>query len=75
MFNALLQILDDGRLTDGQGRTVDFTNCIIIMTSNIGCQYIQELSGAEHYREMQEAVMPLCAGSSSPSSSTGWTTW
>jgi ATP-dependent Clp protease ATP-binding subunit ClpB len=42
VFNALLQILDDGRLTDGQGRTVDFTNTIIIMTSNIGSQYIAE---------------------------------
>jgi ATP-dependent Clp protease ATP-binding subunit ClpB len=57
VFNALLQILDDGRLTDGQGRTVDFTNTIVIMTSNIGSQYIQELSGEEHYSEMQEAVM------------------
>ncbi len=57
VFNALLQILDDGRMTDGQGRTVDFTNTIIILTSNIGSQYIQELGGEEHYDEMQSAVM------------------
>ena len=43
VFNVLLQILDDGRLTDGQGRTVDFKNTIIIMTSNVGSQWIQEL--------------------------------
>ncbi|MBM3461599.1 MAG: ATP-dependent chaperone ClpB [Armatimonadetes bacterium] len=47
VFNILLQILDDGRLTDGQGRTVDFRNTIIIMTSNIGSQWIQELGGRD----------------------------
>ena len=47
VFNVLLQVLDDGRMTDGQGRTVDFKNTIIIMTSNIGSQMIQELSGAD----------------------------
>lgn len=47
VFNVLLQILDDGRLTDGQGRTVDFKNTIIIMTSNLGSHYIQELVGKE----------------------------
>ncbi len=57
VFNALLQILDDGRLTDGQGRTVDFTNTIIIMTSNIGSQYIQDLSGEDKRDRMEEAVM------------------
>ncbi|MCB2228604.1 MAG: ATP-dependent chaperone ClpB [Desulfarculaceae bacterium] len=57
VFNALLQILDDGRLTDGQGRTVDFTNSIIIMTSNIGSQYIQDLSGDSQREQMEEAVM------------------
>jgi ATP-dependent Clp protease ATP-binding subunit ClpB len=57
VFNALLQILDDGRLTDGQGRTVDFTNTIIIMTSNIGSQFIQELSGEDKREQMEEAVM------------------
>jgi ATP-dependent Clp protease ATP-binding subunit ClpB len=45
VFNVLLQILDDGRMTDGHGKTVDFTNTIIIMTSNVGSQFIQELSG------------------------------
>lgn len=43
MFNTLLQVLDDGRLTDGQGRTVDFTNTVIILTSNLGAEYL--LSG------------------------------
>ncbi len=57
VFNALLQILDDGRLTDGQGRTVDFKNTIIIMTSNIGSQFIQEMTGPERRQEMEEAVM------------------
>ncbi len=51
VFNLLLQILDDGRLTDGQGRTVDFRNTIIIMTSNLGSQWIQELSDEEEIRE------------------------
>jgi ATP-dependent Clp protease ATP-binding subunit ClpB len=55
VFNALLQILDDGRLTDGQGRTVDFKNTVLIMTSNIGSQYIAELG--EHERaEMERRV-------------------
>jgi ATP-dependent Clp protease ATP-binding subunit ClpB len=45
VFNVLLQVLDDGRLTDGQGRTVDFKNTIIVMTSNLGSQIIQELTG------------------------------
>jgi len=57
VFNALLQILDDGRLTDGQGRTVDFKNTIIIMTSNIGSQFIQDLSGSERREEMERRVM------------------
>jgi ATP-dependent Clp protease ATP-binding subunit ClpB len=52
VFNALLQILDDGRLTDGQGRTVDFKNTVLIMTSNIGSQFIVELG--EHEREEME---------------------
>lgn len=47
VFNVLLQVLDDGRLTDGQGRTVDFSNTVIIMTSNIGSQYIQEWEGKD----------------------------
>ena len=47
VFNALLQVLDDGRLTDGQGRTVDFRNAIIIMTSNLGSQYILDVAGVD----------------------------
>ena len=57
VFNALLQILDDGRLTDGQGRTVDFKNTIIIMTSNIGSQFIQDLADLEQRDEMEQRVM------------------
>jgi ATP-dependent Clp protease ATP-binding subunit ClpB len=56
VFNVLLQILDDGRLTDGQGRTVDFTNSIVIMTSNVGTQWIQELGTGER-EEMRKRVM------------------
>lgn len=56
VFNVLLQILDDGRLTDGQGRTVDFKNTIIIMTSNIGSSYIQDLGAADR-EEMVRRVM------------------
>jgi ATP-dependent Clp protease ATP-binding subunit ClpB len=55
VFNALLQLLDDGRLTDGQGRTVDFKNTVIIMTSNIGSQYIQDIQNDEE--EMGRRVM------------------
>jgi ATP-dependent Clp protease ATP-binding subunit ClpB len=56
VFNVLLQILDDGRLTDGQGRTVDFTNVVLIMTSNIGSQFIVELAADQH-EEMERRVM------------------
>jgi ATP-dependent Clp protease ATP-binding subunit ClpB len=56
VFNVMLQILDDGRLTDGQGRTVDFRNSLIIMTSNIGSQWIQEL-GVTEYDEMKRRVL------------------
>ena len=56
VFNALLQILDDGRLTDGKGRTVDFKNTVLIMTSNIGSQWIQELAGKDE-KEMERRVM------------------
>jgi ATP-dependent Clp protease ATP-binding subunit ClpB len=55
VFNALLQILEDGRMTDGQGRTVDFKNTVIIMTSNLGSQYIQELAGKDR-KEMERLV-------------------
>jgi len=57
VFNVLLQVLDDGRLTDGQGRTVDFRNTVIIMTSNLGSQVIQELAGEGNYQRMKTAVM------------------
>jgi ATP-dependent Clp protease ATP-binding subunit ClpB len=56
VFNALLQILDDGRMTDGHGRTVDFKNTIIIMTSNVGSHWIQELGAGQH-EEMEKRVM------------------
>ncbi|MFK5913464.1 MAG: ATP-dependent chaperone ClpB [Woeseiaceae bacterium] len=67
VFNILLQVLDDGRLTDGKGRTVDFRNCVIVMTSNLGSQQIQEISSRDsssgntseddHYAEMKKVVM------------------
>jgi ATP-dependent Clp protease ATP-binding subunit ClpB len=59
VFNILLQVLDDGRLTDGQGRTVDFRNAVIVMTSNIGSQMIQEMAAKETYATMKAAVMQL----------------
>jgi ATP-dependent Clp protease ATP-binding subunit ClpB len=59
VFNVLLQVLDDGRLTDGQGRTVDFRNTVIIMTSNLGSQMIQEMAGEEQYEQMKSAVMDV----------------
>ena len=55
VFNILLQVLDDGRLTDGQGRTVDFKNAVIAMTSNIGSQLIQKMTGADYF-DIKEAV-------------------
>ena len=64
VFNILLQVLDDGRLTDGKGRTVDFRNCVIVMTSNLGSQQIQELSNNtsdESYAEMKSVVMETVA--------------
>jgi len=67
VFNILLQVLDDGRLTDGQGRTVDFRNCVIVMTSNLGSQQIQELSltstaSDDKYAEMKNVVMETISG-------------
>ncbi|MDH5516715.1 MAG: ATP-dependent chaperone ClpB [Gammaproteobacteria bacterium] len=59
VFNILLQVLDDGRLTDGQGRTVDFRNTVIIMTSNLGSQQIQEMSKDADYDKMKAAVMDI----------------
>jgi ATP-dependent Clp protease ATP-binding subunit ClpB len=62
VFNVLLQVLDDGRLTDGQGRTVDFRNTVIIMTSNLGSQMIQEMSGEDQYSAMKSAIMEVVGG-------------
>jgi ATP-dependent Clp protease ATP-binding subunit ClpB len=59
VFNVLLQVLDDGRLTDGQGRTVDFRNTVIIMTSNLGSQVIQEMAGEGNYQRMKNSVMEI----------------
>ncbi len=61
VFNILLQVLDDGRLTDGHGRTVDFKNTVVIMTSNLGSDVIQELSTDEDYTKMKAAVMEVVA--------------
>src|SRR5207249_12053163 len=71
VFNVLLQVLDDGRMTDGQGRTVDFKNTVVIMTSNIGSPIIQEyfragnLSPKEH-AEMEERVKMELRGTFRP---------
>jgi ATP-dependent Clp protease ATP-binding subunit ClpB len=59
VFNVLLQVLDDGRLTDGQGRTVDFRNTVIIMTSNLGSHVIQEFAAKGEYQRMKTAVMEI----------------
>jgi ATP-dependent Clp protease ATP-binding subunit ClpB len=61
VFNILLQVLDDGRLTDGQGRTVDFKNTVVIMTSNLGSDVIQEMSGSAQYDAMKGLVMNAVA--------------
>jgi len=61
VFNVLLQVLDDGRLTDGQGRTVDFRNTVIVMTSNLGSQMIQKMAGDDNYEAMKESVMEVVA--------------
>ncbi|MDA7994883.1 MAG: ATP-dependent chaperone ClpB [Gammaproteobacteria bacterium] len=65
VFNVLLQVLDDGRLTDGQGRTVDFRNCVIIMTSNLGSQMIQEMRGDKKsgdFQGMKSMLLEVVAG-------------
>src|SRR3954470_5723916 len=59
VFNVLLQVLDDGRLTDGQGRTVDFRNTVIIMTSNLGSQEIQQFAGAGDEQRIRRAVLEV----------------
>ncbi|HTL19944.1 MAG TPA: ATP-dependent chaperone ClpB [Steroidobacteraceae bacterium] len=66
VFNVLLQVLDDGRLTDGQGRTVDFRNTVVIMTSNLGSQVIQEYAGEKNYAKMKSAVMEIVQQSFRP---------
>ena len=65
IFNVLLQLLDDGRLTDGHGRTVDFRNCVIIMTSNVGSQWIQQYGTAE-YAKMKSMVLEALKESFKP---------
>jgi len=59
VFNILLQVLEDGRLTDGQGRTVDFRNTVIVMTSNLGSDVIQSMASADQYEDMKLAVMEV----------------
>ncbi len=59
VFNVLLQVLDDGRLTDGQGHTVDFRNTVIVMTSNLGSEIIQQMATEAQYDEMKAAVMEI----------------
>ena len=74
VFNVLLQVLDDGRLTDGQGRTVDFKNTIIVLTSNLGSEILAAQPEGEATTMVQGQVMKRGARSTSgPSSSTGWT--
>ena len=62
VFNVLLQVLDDGRLTDGQGRTVDFTNTLIVMTSNLGSELLAADAGANEVDAMRDAVMDVVRG-------------
>ncbi|MCL2891285.1 ATP-dependent chaperone ClpB [Brenneria tiliae] len=66
VFNILLQVLDDGRLTDGQGRTVDFRNTVVIMTSNLGSDLIQERFGERSYAEMRGMVLEIVSHSFRP---------
>jgi ATP-dependent Clp protease ATP-binding subunit ClpB len=73
VFNVLLQVLDDGRLTDGQGRTVDFRNTLIIMTSNLGASILVNQPEGEDVDAVRDEVMGWCARTSGRSSSTGST--
>ncbi len=66
VFNVLLQVLDDGRLTDGQGRTVDFSNTVLIMTSNLGSQHLVELKDGEDVESVRENVMDVVRSSFRP---------
>ncbi|AUW59520.1 ATP-dependent chaperone ClpB [Sphingobium sp. SCG-1] len=62
VFNILLQVLDDGRLTDGQGRTVDFTNSIIVLTSNLGSQYLSNMTDGQKVEDVEPQVMEIVRG-------------
>jgi ATP-dependent Clp protease ATP-binding subunit ClpB len=62
VFNVLLQVLDDGRLTDGQGRTVDFTNTIIVLTSNLGSQFLSSMAGGQKVEDVEPQVMEIVRG-------------
>jgi ATP-dependent Clp protease ATP-binding subunit ClpB len=62
VFNILLQVLDDGRLTDGQGRTVDFANTIIILTSNLGSQFLSNLADGQKAEDVEPQVMEVVRG-------------
>ena len=62
VFNVLLQVLDDGRLTDGQGRTVDFRNVLIVMTSNLGSEYLVNLREGEDTKTVEKEVMSVVRG-------------
>jgi ATP-dependent Clp protease ATP-binding subunit ClpB len=66
VFNVLLQVLDDGRLTDGQGRTVDFKNTLIIMTSNLGSEYLVSLGENQDVEEVRDQVMGVVRGAFRP---------
>jgi len=66
VFNVLLQVLDDGRLTDGQGRTVDFSNTVMIMTSNLGAQHLVELKDGEDVEQVRDQVMDVVKSSFRP---------
>ncbi|MXX28738.1 MAG: AAA domain-containing protein, partial [Gammaproteobacteria bacterium] len=59
VFNILLQVLDDGRLTDGHGRTVDFRNCVLVMTSNLGSEAIQAMAGEGDFERLKETVLGI----------------
>ena len=72
VFNILLQVLDDGRLTDGQGRTVDFTNTIIVLTSNLGSQFIASLADDEPVEKVEDQVMDIVRAHFRPEFPTGW---
>ena len=73
VFNVLLQVLDDGRLTDGQGHTVDFRNTLIVMTSNLGAEYLVKQPEGEDTDKVRDLVMAMCARTSARSFSTAST--